>query len=96
MVMIIKVNLDTKKIESYRVDFPYSIDWFIDEQSSIDSIADPAEFPAPYKGYQITDPQLMAKVLEARRYLGDMEAVLDDNDNLIHINITYPDPGEDR
>jgi hypothetical protein len=94
--VLLKINLTTKEIVAYWIDWPYFIHWSVDEQSAIKPNTHLSEFQPPFKGYQVTDPRLVAIVLEARMHMGEMEAVLDDNNCLIDIHITYPDLGEDR
>lgn len=88
--MFLIVNLDTKKIESY------SIHWPMDETSMIKTKLSLAELQPPLKGFLITEPRLVAIVLEARTYLANMEPVLDQNNNLVDIKVVYPDLGADR
>jgi hypothetical protein len=93
--MLIKVNLETGNIESYRVGWPYSIHW-PDVEFSAGSIANSSGYELRFKVYRITEPRLIAKVMDAITNLAEMKAVFDENNNLVDVNVYYPYLGEDR
>jgi hypothetical protein len=93
--MLVKVNLETGNIESYRVSWPYSIHW-PDVEFSAGSIANSSGYELRFKVYRITNPRLIAKVTDAVTNLAEMKAVFDENNHLMDINVKYPDLGEDR
>ncbi|HEX3046215.1 MAG TPA: hypothetical protein VHY08_15775 [Bacillota bacterium] len=93
--MFINVNLETGKIESYRVSWPYAIHC-PDIEFTAGSFANSSGYKLRFKVYRITNPWLIAKVSDAITNLAEMKAVFDENNHLIDINVNYPDLGEDR
>lgn len=84
------VNPATREILSY------SLNWPDDQQSVGEMEEDNAKLPPSLRTYLVTDPEIYYKVREAREFLGEMKPVFDSNDNLIDVEVTYPDLGADR
>jgi hypothetical protein len=90
MNVLMIINPDTGEIVSY------SLNWPDNEPSAPKAEENEAELPPSLKTYLVTDPQFYYKVREAREFLGDLKPVFGENGDLVDVQVTYPDLGEDR